>query len=94
MMVAQDGNVDKSKGIAHLADELVSVVRAAASKVTPMHDVERDVLTRVLAVRRSAKQSFGRGVPKQSLGTRTVGNEAPRSGHYARLPACAPHLPS
>jgi hypothetical protein len=60
MIVAQDGDVDKSKGIADLADELVTVVRAAACKGTSMHDVERDVLTRVLRLGHAALQEFVR----------------------------------
>jgi hypothetical protein len=60
MMVARDVDVDKSKGIADLADELVSVVRIAAVKGAPMHDVERDVLTRVLRLGHAALQEFVR----------------------------------
>jgi len=60
MMVAQDVDVDKSKDIVRLADELVDVIRTAAVKGAPMHDVEREVLTRVLRLGLVALQEFVR----------------------------------
>ena len=68
MIVAKDAKVDKGSRIEELTSELTAFVRTAANEGVAMHEVERDVLTRVLQIGHAVLEEFLRMQGSGDLG--------------------------
>ena len=68
MIVAKDAKVDKGSRIEELTSELTAFVRTAANEGVVMHEVERDVLTRLLQIGHAVLEEFLRMQGSGDLG--------------------------